>query len=209
VAQRRPGDRAGDRHRDLERAGGCRGGRFELLGALLEAVTGEPCAPWLEREVLPRFGLRRTSIQRAGQAMTATATGYRVVGTRLAAAAPRVSPHPAGGGMAADLDDLAALAAVLAIGTDPLAVAAAARVDAGPGPARFAPGYALLDRLDGPLAWRGGGVPGCTAEIRARPGTGTATALVATESPPDEAHALAVELMEIARTSRGLRRTRR
>ncbi|SEG49600.1 CubicO group peptidase, beta-lactamase class C family [Actinacidiphila yanglinensis] len=168
---------------------------YAILGALIEAVSGDAYADFCSREVLPRFGMTSACVQRPGVAAPATVTGHRVAAGHVSPAPPAVAPYPAAGGMTAGVDDLLALAGAFGRATDPLVrTALAMAVPAGPG-TRFAPGVALLDRPAGTLVWRAGATDGFTAEVLATVDGSVRVVLAAAKSPPDGLRAVGLDLI--------------
>lgn len=168
---------------------------YEILGALIQTVTGDPYAQFCSREVLPRYGLADAIMQEPGLAAPATVTGYRVTAGQVSPAPPAVAPFPAAGAMTASVGDLLALAGCFGQGTDPLVQAALAlTAPAGPG-VRFAPGIALLDRPGGTMMWRGGATGGFTVEILASLDGSFSVVLTASKSPPDDLRKLGMDLI--------------
>ncbi|WP_405877824.1 serine hydrolase domain-containing protein [Streptomyces sp. NBC_00005] len=169
---------------------------YEVLGALIHTVAGEPFAQFCSREILPRYGLANATLQHPGTAAPATTTGYRVTAGQVSPAPPAVAPYPAAGGMTAGVDDLLALAGCFGQSTDPLVRAALALTAlAGPG-IRFAPGVALLDRPGGTVLWRGGATDGFTVEMLASLDGSVNVVLMATKSPPDDLRTLGLDLID-------------
>jgi CubicO group peptidase (beta-lactamase class C family) len=172
---------------------------YELLAAIITDLAGQPYADFLRREVLTRYGMNDSSIQRPGATPTFGATGYHVVGGRLEAQTPRATPHPGAGGMTSTISDLSTLAVHLSRGTDPLIAAALTHKVASSPTIHFAPGFAILERPDGRQIWRAGATPGFTADIHAQIATGDTITLVATKTPPEDFHRLARQLLALAR----------
>jgi len=65
---------------------------YELLGAIVEQVTGEPHAEFVERKILARYGMTGSTLQRRGQPAVIDVTGYHVVGDLLVS--PPIPPVP-------------------------------------------------------------------------------------------------------------------
>ena len=148
---------------------------YRLLAAVVEKVSAEPYPVVAAREILARYGLADASFG------SPTVTGYRLAAGRVSPAAVESRATAGAGGMVASLADLLALARLLARADDPLIAAALERTTpAGPG-ARFAAGFALLDRTDGTVLWRGGATEGFTAEMVT---TGNRTAIVLANTTP-------------------------
>jgi hypothetical protein len=148
---------------------------YRLLAAVVEKVSAEPYPVVAAREILARYGLADASFG------SPTVTGYRLAAGRVSPAAVESRATAGAGGMVASLADLLALARLLARADDPLIAAALERTTpAGPG-ARFAAGFALLDRTDGTVLWRGGATEGFTAEMVA---TGDRAAVVLANTTP-------------------------
>ncbi|WP_370368626.1 serine hydrolase domain-containing protein [Catenulispora sp. GP43] len=140
---------------------------YELLGLLVEQVTGAPFAEHCAGRVLARYGLAGAHFSGPGTPAPSTVVGSEAIAGRIAPVAEAAEPYRFAGGMTADLDSVLTLAGVVGRAGDPLAEALLAHTaPAGPG-ASFIPGATLLDRADGPILWRGGSTRGFTAELMA------------------------------------------
>ena len=91
---------------------------YELLGAIVEQVTGEPHAEFVERKILARYGMTGSTLQRRGQPAVIDVTGYHVVGDLLVATDP-ARPYSAADGMSSNLSDMARLASASRIPRPP------------------------------------------------------------------------------------------
>ncbi|GHO72004.1 hypothetical protein KSC_108960 [Ktedonobacter sp. SOSP1-52] len=170
---------------------------YEILGTLIEDIAEEPYSAFLSREILDRYHLAASRLQDIGTSLPTSVVGYRVGEGRLAPSTSHTSAYPASGGMTSTLADLVTLALTFSEGTDPLVQAALMRtVSAGP-KIRFAPGFALVDRPQGMVAWRTGAVEGFTAELHAVIGRSTAVVFLASKSPPEKFGELGAELLAL------------
>ncbi len=168
---------------------------YEILGTLIEDTGEEPYGAFLSREILDRYHLAASRLQDIGTPLPTSVVGYGVGGDRLASSAAHVSAYPASGGMTSTLADLVTLALTISEGTDPLVQAALMRTVPAGSKIRFAPGFALVDRSQGMVAWRTGAVEGFTAELHAVIGRSTAVVLLASKSPPEKFGELGPELL--------------
>jgi CubicO group peptidase (beta-lactamase class C family) len=168
---------------------------YEILGTLIEDVADEPSGVFLSREILNRYHLTASRLQDAGACLPTSVVGYRVGGEHLAPVAEHVSVYPASGGMTSTLADLVTFALTISEGTDPLVRTALMQTMPAGSKIRFAPGFALIDRPQGTVAWRTGAVEGFTAELHAVIGRSTAVVLLASKSPPEKFGDLGTELL--------------
>jgi CubicO group peptidase (beta-lactamase class C family) len=171
---------------------------FQILGELVQAVSGETFADFGTREVLEPLGLTHAGLPApdGSTRSPATVTGHRIAAGRVAPAPPPAPQFPGSGGMTASAQDLVTLAGHFTDATDPLIrTALTLTTPAGPG-VRFAPGIALLDRAHGPALWRGGATTGFTAEVLAAFDGSATVVLLTSKSPPDGVKALAAGLAD-------------
>lgn len=188
---------------------------YELLGLLVEQVTGEEFAGWCARRVLGRFGMAGARLGGVGAEAGAGAgagvgagrdvdrhapssvIGTEVVIGKVAPVTEPADPYRAAGGMTADLPSVLALAQSLSRTGDPIVRRLRAHsVDAGPG-VRFVPGGAIVEREPGPVFWRGGSTRGFTAEIVAAGDGSAAVVLLGAATPAPGLRAAAEDLVRM------------
>lgn len=87
---------------------------FNSLELVVERVTGEPFASWMEREVLSPLGMADSSYAWRERYATELATGHEMDGTPVA---PYVYPAGASGGLFVDVEDAARFVAAGALGS--------------------------------------------------------------------------------------------
>lgn len=168
---------------------------YELLGLLVEHISGESFADYCARRILPRLGLAGVRLPGPDTIAPSTVTGTEVVAGKVAAVVELVEAYHFAGGMTADLPSLLALADAVGRADDPLVKALmAVTTPAGSG-VRFVPGAALLDRPGGTIVWRGGSTRGFTAELMAAADGSAAVVLIAATTPAPRLRAVAEELV--------------
>ncbi|WP_042381852.1 serine hydrolase domain-containing protein [Streptacidiphilus melanogenes] len=176
---------------------------YQLLGEIIQSVTGEPFTEYCTRTVLARHGLTGTTLQPPGEPLRRTVTGYHASAGRLSPASAAPTHLPAAGGMTSTLPDMLTLATALGAADDPIVASALTRTaPAGPAGRRFGPGVALLDLPAGTVITRGGATEGFTAELVTSTDHSFSLALLTSKSPPDRLDALALRLAEELSTHR-------
>jgi CubicO group peptidase (beta-lactamase class C family) len=168
---------------------------YELLGLLVEHVTGEAFADCCSRRVLARFGMDGAHLAGPGLLAPSTVIGNEIVVGKVGPVTEDVESYRSAGGMTADLPSVLALAGSLSRVDDPIVRRLTSHATpAGPG-ARFVPGAALLDREGGAVFWRGGSTRGFTAEIVAAADGSAAVVVLASATPAPGLRAVAEGLL--------------
>ena len=176
---------------------------YELLGLLVEEITGAPFAEHCSDRVLVRYGITGAHLAGPDVLAPSDVIGNEVIAGRIAPVVEAADPYRFAGGMTADLDSVLALAGVIGQAADPLVGALLTRTaPMGPG-ARFLPGAAILDRADGQILWRGGSTRGFTAEIMAAVDGSAAVVMLGASTPADGLRSAAEDVLRLVRSSRG------
>jgi len=164
---------------------------YVLLGAVLEAVTGEPWRETVEARVFERAGLANTSLPSPGNPRCrGCARGYELVGSELldlTEVDPSMADASGGGALVTTTDDLVRFLRALAAGQlfdHPATLASMQSFVAAPSPVEAQTGYGLgLARFqvgDTELIGHLGGTAGFQGFVLRDPSTGVTVAGVMT-----------------------------
>jgi len=141
---------------------------YELLGLLVERVSGLDWGAYLRTRILDPLGLHDSGYERDFSRVATAAIGYGYKTRDETESVPRGQAAYAAGGMYSTVDDLLrwdlALDAARPLPADELARMVTAWGGARPAPARasrvYGYGWYVTNGVDGRLASHGGGIPG-------------------------------------------------